>query len=358
MRKERGVMNLLSLLCLAAVLMVATVMASAQPSVKETLRPPATPLIACDPYFSVWSPADKLTDASTVHWTGTPQPLTSLVRIDGQYYRLMGAEPKAIPALEQTDLKVLPTRTIYTFRSPEVQITLTFLTPAFPDDLDVLSRPLTYLTWEVQARDRSAHSVALYYENTAHLVVNTPDQAVTWAREKVGDTTALRMGSQDQPVLAKKGDNLRIDWGYLYAVPLREYRVQEAVVAQHEAQEAFLAGKALPADDARMPRAANDATPAMAFVFDLGRVGQNPVSRTLMLAYDDIYSIEYFRHKLRPYWRRNGMDAHALLLQAAHDYTNLQAKSKLFDMELMTDLTHTGGEKYAALCALAYRQCL
>src|ERR1043165_4877652 len=111
----------------------------------EALRPPAVPLIACDPYFSLWSPADKLTDADTTHWTGKARRMVGLVKIDGKNFRIMGVEPKDISVLPQTKLKVLPTRTIYTFEGEGVLLTLAFTTPALPHDLDVLSRPVTYL---------------------------------------------------------------------------------------------------------------------------------------------------------------------------------------------------------------------
>src|SRR4051794_36705033 len=77
--------------------------------------PPATPLVACDPYFSIWSAGDKLTEVDTTHWTGKPHRLSSLVRIDNETFRVMGASPTNVPALAQTSFEVLPTRTIYHF---------------------------------------------------------------------------------------------------------------------------------------------------------------------------------------------------------------------------------------------------
>jgi hypothetical protein len=333
--------------------------APAPPQSAKQFRPPAVPLVTCDPYFSIWSFADRLTYDSTRHWTGARHDLQSMVRIDGKAYRVMGVDPRDVPALPQVGLTVLPSRTIYEFAGEGVHVTLTFMTPLLPHNLDVFSRPVTYLTWEVGARDGKEHAVSLYYDHSAELVVNTPDQEVVWSREKFGDLIALRMGSQQQRILGESGDDRRIDWGYIYAATPDDPSARQVIAESSVARDSFIRNGSLPeTDDPRMPRPARDHWPAMAFAFDLGKVGGKPAARHLILAYDDLYSVEYMRRRLRPYWRRNGAEARDLLQAAAHDYESLKAQCQAFDRELMADLARMGGEKYARLAALAYRQSL
>jgi len=109
-----------------------------------TLRAPATPLVVHDPYFSIWSMSDRLTDSSTRHWTGVRQALNGLIRIDAKTYRYLGDADENIPALAETHREITPTRTVVTLQSPEIELMLTFLTPAFPDDLAVMARPAVF----------------------------------------------------------------------------------------------------------------------------------------------------------------------------------------------------------------------
>ena len=161
------------------------------------LRPPAVPLVTHDPYFSIWSPADRLTDAGTVHWTGRAHPLNSLIRVDGAVARLMGARPSDVAALPQTSVTVRPTHTIYTFRNAQVRVTLTFMTPSLPYDLDLLSRPVTYISWTVASADGKSHRVELYLDVGADIAVNTTDQPVQLDYPKAEGLAVARVGTTE-----------------------------------------------------------------------------------------------------------------------------------------------------------------
>ncbi len=325
----------------------------------DRLRPPAVPLVVSDPMLSVWSEADRLTDDATRHWTHHEQALVSLLRVDGKAYRLMGNSPAAVPPLPQTGLLVTPTRSIYEFEGAGLHLTLTFMTPALPDDLDVLTRPVTYLTWTVRSVDGAEHTVSIYDGTSSQLAVNKPAQPVEWARETMGPLTALRVGTAEQRVLGQAGDDARIDWGYAYAVaPSADAK---AAAGSHDALMAgFVQSGTLPAqDDARMPRATTDAQPVLVFVFDLGRVkGGAAVSRHLMVGYDEIDAIKFFRKPLKPYWNRHGLTPAGLFQAAEKDYPALTGRCEAFDEALIADAVRAGGENYGKICALAYRQCL
>jgi len=121
----------------------------------------------------------------------------------------------------------------------------------------------------------------------------------------------------------------------------------------------FIETGALPeADDFEAPAQTSRNQIVMAGEWKLGPVGASIVSRHFMLAYDDLFAIQYFQRNLRPYWRRNGWTAADLLKAAAREYPELNIRAQRFDQELTADLVKAGGAKYAALAVLAYRQTL
>jgi hypothetical protein len=323
---------------------------------EEPFRPPAVPLVTSDPYLSIWSAADRLSERNTTHWTGRPQSLLSAVRIDGKTFRLMGRDPSVAPALPQVDLRVMPTTTTYQFEGAGIHVVLRFLTPLLPHDLELMGRPLTYLTWDVRSIDGTAHAVQLIDSTSSQLTVNKLDQQVTWGREPAGNITLLKVGSESQPLLSNPGDDRRIDWGYAYT-GARNDQCTAVIGGMRAVLGSFVGSGKLPGDDdKRMPRAANDDQPMCAFLFDLGQVSAEPVTRQVMIAYDEIDSIKYFGKPLQPYWRRNGDGPADLFQKAAADYAALVPRCEQFDQDLVADARKIGGDSYADIIAVAYRQ--
>jgi hypothetical protein len=321
------------------------------------MRAPATPLITHDPYFSIWSTTDNLTDSETTHWTGSPQPIAGLVRVDGKAFRFMGREPRDMPALQQIDKRITPTHTRYEFRGAGIQMELTFFTPAMMNDLDVLSRPVTYLTWDIQSMDGSAHQVSILLDVDPIIAVNDRSEKVVPLRNQTALLNVLSVGSRDQNVLNRSGDNVRIDWGYFHlGIPKNE---DSALTISPDPAGQFAAdGKLAASDTMDLPQPADRRSPHLAAVLNFGSVGTQPVKQHLLVAYTEGYAIQYLQRNLRPYWQRNGMTIEDMLDAAEAQYTTLDKNAVAFDTDLTSDLTKVGGENYAELAVLAYRQTL
>jgi hypothetical protein len=324
------------------------------------------PLIANDPYFSVWSMADQLTSDSTKHWSEAAQPMTGLIRIDGQTYRWMGIQPRqprtlpALAAMHQDSLEVTPLHTRYVLSAGGVELNVTFFTPLFPQDLDVMSRPVTYLTWSAQSKDGASHKVDLLLDVSPQIAVNENGQRVTWGRSRVKNMTVLNVGSQDQAELHQSGDRIRIDWGYFrLGVP---DDLQAMTQLSNDALAQFATKGALDGiDDLEMPRAAvSSRGPGahLSVMVPLGSVGSTPVTRHVLLAYTQGDAIEYLGRRLRQYWQRNGMTVAEMLSRAEQEYASLDERGRRFDAELMHDMNAVGGPDYEYLTSLVFRQTI
>lgn len=237
----------------AGILLATSAVVAAQQPV--TVRTPATPLVLHDPYFSIWSFDDALNAGPTRHWTGVPQQLDGVVRVDGKPYRFMGEErdTRNIPPLPQVSRAIWPTRTIYDFEGASIHLTATFLTPALPQDLVSLSRPLTYLTWSVRSTDGATHLVDLWVSASAQLAVNDTQESVVWGTSHVADMTVMYVGDNQQPMLEKAGDNLRIDWGWAdLAVPAQPGMTTQ-IVGRTQLEQAITTAPPSESDDIDMP---------------------------------------------------------------------------------------------------------
>ncbi|NMB50650.1 MAG: DUF5127 domain-containing protein, partial [Bacteroidales bacterium] len=212
-----------------------------------------------------------------------------------------------VTAAVQKSASVLPTQTFYTFECGPVELELIFSAPLFLDDLDLMSRPVNYVTYRVRSDDNNSHSVQIYFETTPQWAVNTDDQAVNFERIEKNGQIHLKTGTIEQPILRKKGDDLRIDWGYFYMTGRSESSSVMNFGNYWETKKDFLTQGRISATAPDF--LSSDMTKGMtvlAYSNDLGNVSSRFVEDYIMLGYDDLYSVQYFHDNLLAYWKKDG----------------------------------------------------
>ena len=302
------------------------------------LRPPSVPLITVDPYFSVWSPADKLTDTTTEHWTGKPNTIIGTVTVDGSEYIFMGKHNKRMPVLEQVDLTMTAMSTEYVFEGAGIRLTALFSTPLLPDDYYYFTRPISYLKLSYTSTDGAEHTVTAKISASEELCLDFRGFGrVDTETMTLGDGIATaKMGNKRQNVLARRGDDIRIDWGYFYlSTKGGSVTVEEIPMAFRE-------------------RERHGESIFMTFVTAENTVTADGTLFTF--AYDDVESMIYFGERLKTWWSKDGALITDEIVKAYADYTDAMAKADAFSAKLATDAEAAGGKEYAELLSLAYRQ--
>ena len=476
------------------------------------LRLPSVPLVVSDPYFSVWSPYDQLTDGTTRHWTNDEKPMEGLLRVDGKTYRWMGAERQVLETvvpmaneeaweadysrkpqqglswtkpdfrpegwqrgqaawgsdglsyvrthwsdlnsdlyvrrtvnLKASDLQedlwmvyshddvfelylngtkvadtgetwvegvklhldgklkgllhegenviaahchnttggaytdfglfkninlssanietarqksvdVLATNTYYTFICGPVELDVVFTAPMLIDDYDLLSSPINYISYQVRATDQKAHDVQFFFGTTPEMALNKVSQPTRTTIVREGGTAYARTGTIEQPILAKKGDGICIDWGYLY---LPAVNGEVSIGATDKAHIDFAQhGRIMP----ERSRGYIDCTkasqmPTLSYVHNFGQVSQ--AASYMMLGYDEVEDIEYMYRRYKGYWAHQGtVTIFQMFRRMSSQYQNIMQRCRQFDRMIYDDAMAVGNAHYAEMLSGTYRHVI
>ena len=293
----------------------------------KVTRASSIPLILSDPYFSIWSPADRLTDCDTQSWTGKEQPVRGYVTVGTATFRFMGADP-VVPVIPQTGLEVTATQTVYHFENELLALTLTFSTDLDLAQLQKISEPVTVITTQVETKsmvsDEPVEIKLAFSEEICRdsvekeplhwRTITTPTEKIVW------------MGKGRQSPLDSTGDLVDINWGYLYLaasgnLDIRYQKDRELLVASYP----VVAGGA---------------------------------GTSILVAYDDIHAINYFGTPTNALWKEAYSGICELLQCYLKELPARLASCRRIDAMVADASLAAGGENLDFLTAFSYRQSI
>ncbi len=281
------------------------------------------PLITHDPFFSIWSSSDHLYDNDPVHWSGASQKMRGYLIIDDKKYVFLGFRETDY-ILPQTSIDVTATATQYTFENEDVKFKCRFTSPLVLSDLVLTSRPCTYVDFEVEKKDGSkASNVEVMIKVSSELVKRNRGRVMGFKGVR-DDYTYGMMGRVRQTPLSGSDDVVPIDWGYVY------------LASQEKNAEIWY----------------DDTHSEMYFKTKIED------KASIILAYDELLSINYFGQWRKGYWTNTYATILDAISAAFADKDETLKKAATLDVEIEEKARKIGGESYAYLCNMSYRQAI
>ncbi len=271
--------------------------------------------------------------------------------IDFGLYENIMQNGGTVQKAQQTSVDVMATSSYYTFTCGPVKLDVVFTAPMLIDDLDLISTPINYISYQVTSLDGNKHDVQFYLATSPQLTVNEMNQPTLSDVVTKNGIQYARAGSEAQNILGRSGDLISIDWGYLY-IPAINGEV--SVSSPLSAEATFVStGKLQQSADSTVRSTNLSTMPVMAFCNDLGSVSE---ARDFMLVgYDEVYDIQYMKKNYKAYYARNGKTIFQAFEELRDQYADIMARCRQLDKRIYDDALAAGNVKYAEILAGNYR---
>ncbi|KAK3682152.1 hypothetical protein B0T22DRAFT_277242 [Podospora appendiculata] len=331
-------------------------------SVHIPTKPPAVPLAVRSPYLNSWLQCDSecnLPGSWPRFWTSQVQGWQGFVAVDGAVYNWLGAAPGP-SNVNQLSLEYTSTRSIFTFDvNGKVNLTVTFLSPVYPDDLGRQSQQFSYITASAISTDGSSHKVQVYMDVSGEWASGDLSQVINWDHNTSGNLSYHKFFRANQAQFSESGEIA--SWGTWYLSTDSTDGLTWQIGQDTAVRTQFTNNQALSNTKDSDFRAVQTNWPVFAFAHDLGDVQSTSVERvfTLGLIQDEVIDFAGQSGSLAPVpglWSSFYTNDLSAVVAFYNDYQHATAVSNELDQRIQSDSEAAGGQDYSTITTLTVRQ--
>ncbi len=298
---------------------------------------PAYPLFVKDPNFSLWSAGDALNESPVQAWWGEEKKLYGFVKTQGEVYCFLGnSKNLGVPVAlaKQLSVQVTTFATEYAFSVGESTLKVRFTSPLPLNDLQLLSLPVCYMSYEVEG-DQDAEVALFVNRNVSYNDIFTEtDKTMRCGIVPMDGYESVTFGLIRQHPLSNTADLIGADWGYWHLTG------EKVAIADDREVLAYALGKELP---------------FKGMGADKYLVSLNHGCRgRILLGFDEVISIDYFGDYRKGYY----LEDHTIYEGLDYVYRNgekIEAELAAFEADV-TKRAARFGKDYLAILNASYRQ--
>lgn len=254
----------------------------------------------------------------------------------------------------QKSVSVMATSSYYTFACGPVELDVVFTAPMLINDYDLLSSPINYISYQVRSTDGAAHDVQMLLTASPMIGQNKTSQPTRSEVVENRGVKYLKTGTIEQPILAKTGDHICIDWGYLYMPAING---EVSLNSDQAIKTSFLNNGKLPESKTEVVAKTLADQPLLAYMHDFGKTQQ--AASYALIGYDEVYDIEYFYNRYKAYWAHGGqVSIFDMFNRMDNSYATIMNNCREMDRRIYDDGMNAGGVKYAEILAASYRHVI